>query len=81
MRADDVSADDVRAEPADAAPPRLAARGLTKSYGSVTVLDHVDLTLAPGEVRALLGENGAGKSTLIKILSGVEQPTRGTIRY
>ncbi|CAN5391673.1 sugar ABC transporter ATP-binding protein [soil metagenome] len=52
-------------------PLRIRARGLTKSYGGVTVLDDVEITLRPGEVRALLGENGAGKSTLIKILSGV----------
>ncbi|WP_162941733.1 sugar ABC transporter ATP-binding protein [Desertimonas flava] len=57
-----------------AAPPRLVARGLTKSYGGVTVVDGVDLTIEAGEVRALLGENGAGKSTVIKILSGVVRP-------
>ncbi|MFN3216780.1 MAG: sugar ABC transporter ATP-binding protein [Acidimicrobiales bacterium] len=62
------------------APLRLDARALTKSYGGVTVLDRVDIALAPGEVRALLGENGAGKSTLIKILSGVVRPDRAEIR-
>ena len=49
----------------------LAARSLTKVYGSTTVLNEVDLTLHEGQVLALVGENGAGKSTLVKILSGV----------
>ncbi|MEO1062944.1 MAG: sugar ABC transporter ATP-binding protein [Actinomycetota bacterium] len=57
----------------------LAARGLTKRYGGVTVLDHVDLDVEAGEVRALLGENGAGKSTLIKILSGVVAADDGEV--
>ncbi len=61
-------------------PLRLDSRSLTKSYGGVTVLDHVDIALAPGEVRALLGENGAGKSTLIKILSGVVRPDSADVR-
>jgi ABC-type sugar transport system ATPase subunit len=43
------------------------------------VLDHVDISLKRGEVRALLGENGAGKSTLIKILAGIHQSDSGNI--
>jgi ABC-type sugar transport system ATPase subunit len=62
-----------------AAPPVLRARGLTKRYGDATVLDHVDLDVGAGEVRALLGENGAGKSTLIKILAGVVRPDAGAV--
>jgi ribose transport system ATP-binding protein len=58
---------------------RLSARGLTKHYGGVTVLCDVDMDVAPGEVRALVGENGAGKSTLIKILSGALMPDRGNV--
>jgi ribose transport system ATP-binding protein len=58
---------------------RLSARGLTKSYGGVTVLAGVGLELASGEVRALVGENGAGKSTLIKILSGAVVPDAGEV--
>jgi ribose transport system ATP-binding protein len=45
--------------------------GLTKRYGSATVLSDVSLTLSAGRVHALMGENGAGKSTLIKLLAGV----------
>ena len=57
----------------------LAGRGLTKSFGGVTVLHDVDLRIQAGEVRALLGENGAGKSTLIKILTGAIVPDRGEL--
>ena len=57
----------------------LIGRGLAKSYAGVPVLRDVDLTLHPGEIRALLGENGAGKSTLIKILTGAIAPDRGEL--
>ena len=57
----------------------LSARGVTKRFGPVTVLDGVDLSLKRGEVHGLLGENGSGKSTLIKILCGFHAPDSGEL--
>lgn len=61
------------------APPRLEARGLSKSFGGTQALNAVDLTVLPGEVHGLLGENGSGKSTLIKILAGFHAPDEGEL--
>jgi len=61
-------------------PPFLEVSGLSKTYGGVHALSDVGLTLAPGEVHALLGENGAGKSTFIKCLSGAVRPDAGEVR-
>ncbi|MBD8065403.1 sugar ABC transporter ATP-binding protein [Devosia sp. PTR5] len=61
--------------------PILAAHRISKSFGEIPVLFSIDFDVRPGEVHAIIGENGAGKSTLIKILSGIEQPTSGTIEY
>ena len=60
-------------------PPFLEVSGLSKAYGGVPALSDVGLTLAPGEVHALLGENGAGKSTFIKCLSGAVRPDGGAV--
>jgi len=59
----------------------LSVRGAGKLYGSVTVLEDVDLDVRPGEVVALLGENGAGKSTLSSIIAGLVQPSSGTMTW
>jgi capsular polysaccharide transport system ATP-binding protein len=56
---------------------------VSKSYptrqGPVTVLDRISLQVAPGEKVGILGRNGAGKSTMIRLISGAEQPDRGSV--
>src|SRR5467141_317678 len=51
--------------------------GLRKSYGKVTALDGLDLTVSTGEVHGFLGPNGAGKTTTIRILLGLIRKDRG----
>ncbi|MDR3426668.1 sugar ABC transporter ATP-binding protein [Silvimonas sp.] len=58
---------------------QINMRGISKAFGPVKVLESVDLSLAAGEIHALMGENGAGKSTLMKILCGVYQADAGEI--
>jgi simple sugar transport system ATP-binding protein len=60
-------------------PPVLEARAVSRYYGSVAALQHVDLTVHRGEVVGLVGDNGAGKSTLVKILCGAVRPTEGQL--
>jgi simple sugar transport system ATP-binding protein len=67
MSADQHEADAIRVE------------HISKSFGAVTALVDVSMTLAHGEVLALVGDNGAGKSTLIKILTGFLRPDGGQI--
>jgi ABC-2 type transport system ATP-binding protein len=57
--------------------PALAARGLSKRYGSVVALRGVDLDVGDGELVGLLGPNGSGKSTLVKIAVGLVRPSAG----
>jgi ABC-type sugar transport system ATPase subunit len=59
--------------------PVIRMQGISKHFGGVVALNNVDLTAYAGEVLAIVGDNGAGKSTLIKILTGVYQPTQGSI--
>jgi len=62
------------------ASPEVVLSGITKQFGAVTALAHVDLHLTRGRIHALLGENGAGKSTLMAVLFGLARPDEGSLR-
>ena len=57
----------------------LKARKICKSFGNFVANQNIDISIAKGQIHALLGENGAGKSTLVKIFYGVLQPDSGSI--
>lgn len=58
--------------------PLIACDGLTKQYGETMALDHLDLTVAEGEISCLLGPNGSGKTTTVALLTTLRAPTAGT---
>lgn len=60
---------------------RIEVQNLSKQYGSITALNHVNLTLGQGRIIGLLGPNGSGKTTLIKLLNGLIQPSSGQILF
>jgi len=61
--------------------PLLEARGITRGYGRITVLQDVDITIGERQAHVVIGPNGAGKSTLFKSLSGEIFPSSGTVRF
>ena len=61
--------------------PLLEVSGVDAAYGPVQILFGLDLTIAEGEIVALLGTNGAGKSTLFKCITNLLEPTAGTVRF
>ncbi|CAM3505973.1 ABC transporter ATP-binding protein [Paenibacillus lactis] len=58
----------------------LVAQGLSKAYGRTQVLSEVELRVGKGEWWGIIGPNGSGKSTLMQLLSGVERPSKGSVR-
>ncbi|WP_327351771.1 sugar ABC transporter ATP-binding protein [Streptomyces sp. NBC_01304] len=67
--------------PAPLLKPLVEAHGIVKRYGPTTALQDGQLTVLPGESHALVGRNGAGKSTLVRILTGLQAPDAGTVRF
>ncbi|WP_257623495.1 ABC transporter ATP-binding protein [Rhizobium sp. B21/90] len=57
----------------------LQLHGINLSFGGVTALTDIDLSVASGEIRAIIGPNGAGKSSLLNVISGVYRPVRGHV--
>ena len=59
--------------------PAVWAKGLVRRFGKTVAVDHVDLSIAPGEFYGLLGQNGAGKTTTIKTIVGLLRPDEGSV--
>jgi len=68
-----------RRAPDAEAPVILECRGVTKRFGGITAVDHVDLELRRGEILGLIGQNGAGKTTLFDCVSGFQPIDAGTV--
>ena len=60
--------------------PIIETHGLTRRFGDLTAVDHLDLTVAPGEIFGLVGPDGAGKTTTLRLLCGLMNPTEGSAR-
>ncbi|MBX0294200.1 ABC transporter ATP-binding protein [Haloarcula nitratireducens] len=61
--------------------PLLEVEGLRKEFGGVTAVDGASFRVAPGSLTGLIGPNGAGKSTTFNCITGIHEPTAGTVRF
>jgi len=61
--------------------PLLEARGLVRRFGGLTAVGGVDLSIAEGELVSVIGPNGAGKTTAFNLISGLDRPDEGSIRF
>ena len=59
----------------------LTVQGVTMRFGGLTAVDNVSLSLHPGRITALIGPNGSGKSTLVNVISGIYQPSAGSVQF
>ncbi|MFE2411727.1 sugar ABC transporter ATP-binding protein [Kitasatospora sp. NPDC059408] len=69
------------ADPSPVRGPVVEADGISKRFGATVALSDARISVAPGESHALVGRNGAGKSTLVSVLTGLQNPDTGTLRY
>lgn len=60
--------------------PAISMQGLTKTFGSFTAVDHIDLDVPRGQIFGFLGPNGSGKTTTIRMLTGTMRPVAGRVR-
>jgi len=60
--------------------PIIETRDLTRRFGALTAVDHLNLTVAPGEIFGLVGPDGAGKTTTLRMLCGLMDPSEGSAR-
>ncbi|HMD70851.1 MAG TPA: ABC transporter ATP-binding protein [Bryobacteraceae bacterium] len=60
--------------------PIIETLDLTRRFGELTAVDHLNLTVAPGEIFGLVGPDGAGKTTTLRLLCGLMDPTEGSAR-
>jgi len=64
-----------------AAASLLSLRGLTRRFGGLTAVDAIDLDLRQGELVSIIGPNGAGKTTLFNLVTGLDRPDAGEVRF
>src|SRR5438309_6977107 len=60
--------------------PIIETRGLTRRFGALTAVDHLDLSVGRGEIFGLVGPDGAGKTTTLRMLCGLMDPSEGSAR-
>jgi branched-chain amino acid transport system ATP-binding protein len=61
--------------------PLLECKGLVRRFGALVAVDNVDLSVEPGEIRAVIGPNGAGKSTVFNLITSVLEPSAGQVVF
>ena len=61
--------------------PLLECKGLVRRFGALVAVDNVDLSVEPGEIRAVIGPNGAGKSTVFNLITSVLKPSAGQVFF
>lgn len=60
--------------------PSIVVNQVSKSFGKKEVLQNVDLTVVPGQIYGLIGPSGSGKTTLVKLIVGMDRPTKGDVQ-